>query len=427
MSASLRSFVEVAPGSDFPLGNLPYGIFSPGRTAERRVGVALGDYVVDLAALEATGLFADVPLGDSGTVFDAAVLNRFMGLDRRSWDAVRARLQHLLAAETPTLRDDADLRARVFRRRDDVTMHLPMHVGDYTDFYASREHAMNVGTMFRGPENALQPNWRHLPVGYHGRASSIVVSGTDIRRPIGQRRPETDGGTPRFGPSQQLDFELELGFVIGGGNALSTPIAVDNAADHVFGLVLVNDWSARDIQAWEYVPLGPFLGKNFATTISPWVVPLAALDPFRVPAPGQDPPPLPYLQTDTPWAFDLALEVALQTPAMDMPHPITQVNARGLYWTVAQFVAHHTVGGCNLRPGDLLASGTVSGATPGTAGCLLEKTWRGTRPLTLSTGETRTFLDDGDRVTLRGAAERDGLRIGFGEASGTVLPARRRS
>ncbi|MEL6611091.1 MAG: fumarylacetoacetase [Bacteroidota bacterium] len=425
MSASLRSFVEVAPGSDFPLDNLPYGIFSPGRTAERRAGVALGDYVADLAVLEAAGLFADVPLGDNGTMFDAAVLNRFMALDRRSWDAVRARLQHLLAAETPTLRDDADLRDRAFRRRADVTMHLPMHIGDYTDFYASREHATNVGSMFRGPENALQPNWRHLPVGYHGRASSIVVSGTDIRRPNGQRRPETEGGTPRFGPSQQLDFELELGFVIGNGNALGTPIAIEDAADHVFGLVLVNDWSARDIQAWEYVPLGPFLGKNFATTISPWVVPLAALDPFRVTPPEQAPPPLSYLQTKQSWAFDLALEVALQTRAMDIPHPITQVNARGLYWTAAQFVAHHTVGGCNLCPGDLLASGTVSGATPERTGCLLEKTWRGTRPLTLSSGETRTFLNDGDRVILRGAAERDGLRIGFGEASGTVLPAHR--
>ncbi|MEM8601321.1 MAG: fumarylacetoacetase [Bacteroidota bacterium] len=418
----LASFIDVAPGSDFPLDNLPYGIFAP-RSAAPRVGVALGELVVDLGALEAAGLFADLPLGSDGPVFDVPTLNHFLALGRPSWDAVRARLQHLLAAETTTLRDEAELRERVFHRQSEVTMHLPMQVGDYTDFYASREHATNVGTMFRGAENALQPNWTHLPVGYHGRASSIVVSGTDIRRPVGQRRPETEGSTPAFGPSRHLDFELELGFVIGGGNALGTPVAIDDAAEHIFGLVLVNDWSARDIQAWEYVPLGPFLGKNFATTVSPWVVPLAALEPFRVAPPPQEPTPLPYLQTDAPWAFDLDLEVDLQTASMDAPHPITHVNARRLYWTAAQFVAHHTVGGCNLRPGDLLGSGTVSGETLDNAGCLLERTWRGTRPLTLPNGETRAFLDDGDRVVLRAHAERGALRIGFGEAGGTVLPA----
>ncbi|MEM8556829.1 MAG: fumarylacetoacetase [Bacteroidota bacterium] len=423
MPAPLRSFVEVPPGSDFPLDNLPYGVFTPPSGDPPRVGVALGDVVVDLAVLEDAGLFEDLPLGNGGSVFDAASLNRFLALRRPSWDAVRVRLQHLLSAETSTLRDDSDLRARAFHQQRDVTLHLPMEVGDYTDFYASREHATNVGTMFRGAENALQPNWKHLPVGYHGRASSIVVSGTDIRRPAGQRRPESEGRAPGFGPSHQLDFELELGFVIGGSNRLGAPIAIEGAAEHVFGLVLVNDWSARDIQAWEYVPLGPFLGKNFATTVSPWVVPLAALEPFRVAPPVQDPAPLPYLQTGALWAFDLHLEVALQTSTMDAPHVVTQVNARRLYWTAAQFVAHHTVGGCNLRPGDLLASGTVSGEVPESAGCLLERTWRGTRPLLLPNGETRTFLDDGDRVTLRGHAERDGLRIGFGEASGTVLPA----
>ncbi|MEM6783282.1 MAG: fumarylacetoacetase [Bacteroidota bacterium] len=418
----LRSFIDVAPGSDFPLANLPYGVFAPANESPR-VGVALGDVVVDLAALEAAGLLAEALPHDGSPVFDAPSLNRLLALRRPSWDAVRARLQHLLAAETPSLRDAADLRARAFHRREDVTLHLPMEVGDYTDFYASREHATRVGTMFRGAENALQPNWTHLPVGYHGRASSIVVSGTDIRRPIGQRRPAAESSGPRFGPSQQFDYELELGFVIGGGNPLGARIAIEDAAEHVFGLVLVNDWSARDIQAWEYVPLGPFLGKNFATTISPWVVPLAALEPFRVDSPLQDPTPLPYLQTNAPWAFDLHLNVALQTPAMEAPHLISETNARGLYWTAAQFIAHHTLGGCNLRPGDLLASGTVSGKTLESAGCLLERTWRGTQPLTLPTGERRAFLEDGDRLVLSAHAEWRGVRIGFGEASGTVLPA----
>jgi fumarylacetoacetase len=302
-----------------------------------------------------------------------------------------------------------------------VTMHLPVAVGDYTDFYSSKQHASNVGSIFRDKNNPLLPNWLHLPVAYHGRASSLVVSGTPIRRPRGQtKRPNET--TPQFGPSLELDFELEIGYFIGQGNNLGEPISVTDVDRHLFGLVLVNDWSARDVQRWEYVPLGPFLAKNFGTSISPWVVPLAALQPFRSAGPKQDPVPLPYLRVDEAAAYDISLEVKLQTTTMAEAHTISRTNFKEMYWSISQQVAHHTVTGCNLRVGDLLASGTLSGNEKESYGSLLELAWAGKEPIELPTGERRSFLEDGDTVILTGYAQGDGYRIGLGEVRGTILP-----
>jgi fumarylacetoacetase len=419
----METTLHLPPDTPFSRHNLPYGVFRPGAAAAPRVGVALGDHVIDLARLEATGLFEDfLPRG--AAVFARPALNPFLALGRPAWDGVRGILQQRLGLDGP-LRLDPVLAATV-QPLSSVTLCLPVAVGDYTDFYSSREHATNVGAMFRGPDNALLPNWLHLPVAYHGRASSIVLSETPVRRPRGQSLP---AGTsePVEGPTRELDFELELGLLVGPGNTPGEPIPVAAAADHIFGFVLVNDWSARDIQRWEYRPLGPFLGKNFATSISPWVVPLAALEPFRVPGPPQDPAPLPYLQDRGDRAFDVQLEARLQTAAMAAaglpPVAISRTNARWLYWSVSQMVAHHTVNGCALRPGDLLATGTISGPTPDSLGSLLELAWNGTRALTLPTGEARTFLEDGDRLTLTGWAGEGEHRIGFGAVSGTIVPA----
>jgi fumarylacetoacetase len=416
----LRSFIEVAPNSHFPLENLPYGIFRPNDGAAR-AGVAIGDFVLDLAVLEAAGHFRDAGLSRDD-IFAGDSLNAFLALGRPAWRQVREILQHLLAADTATLRDDAALRARAFHRQSDVTMQLPARIGDYTDFYSSYHHAFNVGTMFRGPENAIMPNWRWLPIAYHGRASSIVPSGADVRRPQGQTKAP-DAAVPSFGPSRALDFELETAFFIGPPNKLGEPVPIAQAADHIFGIVLMNDWSARDIQTWEYQPLGPFLAKNFCTSISPWVVTLEALEPFRKPLPPQDPEPLPYLRAPNDSIFDVQLEVQLQTAKMSAPQTITRSNMRNLYWSIAQQLAHHTVGGCNLQPGDLLASGTISGPTEEARGSMLELTWRGANPLQLPGGETRKWLEDGDRLTIKGWAEGDGYRVGFGEVTGRIIPA----
>lgn len=424
MTSSFKadSFIDVPVNHPFPLANLPYGVFVPKGSREARIGVAIGDWVVDLACLEAKGLLSD-PIIQKSRPFSEQSLNTFMGLGNEAWTAARTALQHLLHRDTPTLRDDAYLREQAFHKQSQVVMLLPAEIGDYTDFYSSREHATNVGTMFRGKENALMPNWLHLPVGYHGRASSIVPSGHPIRRPNGQLKP--NDGPSIYGPSRLLDFELEVGFFTGPGNLLGHAIAIEDATDHIFGMVLVNDWSARDIQKWEYVPLGPFLGKNFATSISPWVVPMAALAPFRCSPPHQEPAPLPYLQEPTPTAYDIHLEVLLNTPGLAEPHSICHSNHHHLYWTIAQQLAHHTVNGCNVRPGDLLASGTISGPTPNSYGSLLELSWRGTQPLTLPSGETRTFLEDGDELTLTGWAQGPNHRIGFGEVQGVITPALR--
>lgn len=422
----MQSFVDVAHESHFPIQNLPYGVFSTSENSNPRIGVAIGDQVLDLAALANTGLLTVE--GVSRDVFAASSLNAFMETGKDRWSAVRARLQELLDADNAELRD-AENRHQFFVPQAEATMHMPFEVGDYTDFYASRQHATNVGTMFRGPENALMPNWLHLPVGYHGRASSVVLSGTDIVRPKGQMRPNDDE-PPVYGPCRLLDIELELGAVVGSGNSMGESISIEHAGDHIFGFVLVNDWSARDIQKWEYVPLGPFLGKNFATSISPWVVPYEALAPFRVDGESQNedagnPQPLPYLQQQEPRCLDIELDVLLESKQMreagTEPQRIAHSNAKNLYWSPEQQLAHHTVNGCNMRAGDLLASGTISGDTPDSYGSLLEITWRGTKPISLSSGEERKFLQDGDRVWLTGFAQGDGFRVGFGEVEGTIV------
>lgn len=416
-----RSFIDVPPDAHFPIQNLPYAVFSPQSGGGPRIGVAIGDRVLDLAVLQRQGLFKGTYLSGK-SVFSQPALNAFMALGRPAWRQARATIQTLLRHDNPTLRDDAALRQQALIPMADVDLHLPADIGGYTDFYSSRQHATNVGTMFRSKEKALAPNWLHLPAAYHGRASSVVVSGTDIRRPQGQTKA-AEAASPTFGPSQQLDFELEMGFFIGPGNTLGRPVPVAETADHIFGLVLVNDWSARDIQMWESRPLGPFLAKNFATSISPWVVTLEALDPFRCPGPVQDPEPLPYLQSQGDHAYDIQLQVSLQTETMAEPAVIATSNFRHLYWNMSQQLAHHTVTGCNLHPGDLLASGTISGPTPDSCGCLLELAWRGTRPIRLPNGETRAFLQDGDRVTLSGRCQGEGFRVGFGQVSGKIVPA----
>ena len=419
--SSASAFLDVEEDHPFPIQNLPYGVFSPPNSSTPRVGVAIGDRVLDLALLNAEGAF-DHPEVTDHRPFAEASLNAFMALGKSVWSDVRERVHNLLRADSSELRDNPDLRAKVLHDREAVTLHMPVEVGDYTDFYSSEYHARNVGTMFRGPENALKPNWKHLPVGYHGRASSVILSGENVRRPCGQTRPNDDE-PPVYGPTQLLDFELEVGFFTGPGNDRETPIDIDETPEHIFGFCLVNDWSARDIQGWEYEPLGPFLGKSFATTISPWIVPMAALEPFRVAGPEQDPEPLNYLQQEGNWAFDVNLEVDLKSEAMDEPKTVCQSNFKHMYWSVCQQLAHHTVNGCNTRPGDLMASGTISGPTEDSYGSMLELSWRGQNPVELPDGETRAFLEDGDRVILRGHAQGDGYRVGFGTAEGNVLPA----
>ena len=419
---ALKSFIDVAPESHFPIQNLPFGVFRPAKGVAR-VGVAIGEYVLDLSILEGLGHFKSREFeSEHGRVFVEHSLNEFLSLGRPAWRKAREVIQKLLSADNPTLRDDAHLRERVLHKQKDVVMQLPARIGDYTDFYSSYHHAHNVGTMLRGPENALMPNWKWLPVGYHGRASSIVTSGTDVRRPKGQTKPP-DAPAPVFGPSKSFDFELEMAFLIGPGNSLGEPVPIDRAADHIFGLVLMNDWSARDIQAWEYQPLGPFLAKNFCTTISPWVVTLEALEPFRKSLPAQEPEPLPYLRLTNDFTYDIRLEASLRTPKMNAPHVITRSNFQNLYWSISQQLAHHTVNGCNLQPGDLLASGTISGPTEDSRGCMLELTWRGANPLQLPDGETRKWLEDGDTLAISGWCDGDGYRVGFGEAAGTIVPA----
>ena len=355
------------------------------------------------------------------SAFHATTLQPIAAAGRPAWRAIREAVSALLAADSARLRDNHGLRDAALIPMSRAELLLPMEIGDYTDFYSSREHATNVGIMFRGPDNALQPNWLHLPVGYHGRASSVVPSGTPVRRPSGQLKP--DDGPPVFGPSRLMDFELEMGFLIGPGTSLGETIPIDRAADHIFGLVLVNDWSARDIQKWEYVPLGPFLGKSFATSISPWVITLEALQPFLADAPAQDPAPLPYLQESARSTYDIELEVTLATEQTPTAHTIATSNFRYLYWTMAQQLAHHTVNGCNVNTGDLMASGTISGPEPHERGSMLELSWKGTKPLKLPSGEQRKFLADGDTVGMTGWCQGDGYRVGFGEVSGTLLPA----
>ncbi len=415
----LTSFIDVDPDSHFPIQNLPYGVCRAEDGGEVFICTAIGEYVVNLAVLEEADLFNGPELAGK-RVFNERTLNKFMRLDRKAWAEARATISNLLSADEPKLRDNESLRERAITPQSEVEMMLPVQIGDYTDFYSSEQHARNVGTMFRGPENALKPNWKHLPVGYHGRASSIVVSGTDLHRPQGQTKPDEDAD-PVFGPSQLLDFELEMGFLTGQGNELGDRISVKNAKDHIFGLMLVNDWSARDIQKWEYVPLGPFLAKNWATTVSPWIVTLDALEPFKTEGPEQDPEPLPYLKSDDGW-YDVELEVYLKAKNMDAPKCICRSNYKNLYWSMNQQLAHQTVTGCNVRAGDLYASGTISGESEDSYGSMLELTWKGENPIQLPNGEERKFIEDGDTITMTGFAQGDGYRIGFGEVSGHILP-----
>ena len=411
-----QSFIVVAENSDFPLQNLPYGVFQP-QGEHARVGVAIGTEVLDLAALEAAGL---LPTG-AQDVFGQTSLNAFIALGRPVWQQVRARLQQLLSADCAELRDNAALRAQAFYPQASVSMLLPIEVPGYTDFYSSKEHAYNVGCMFRDPKNALMQNWSELPVGYNGRASSVVVSGTDLVRPSGQIKLPNEE-RPVFSACRKLDFELETGFIVGKATALGEPIAIEEAENHIFGMVLLNDWSARDIQQWEYVPLGPFNSKTFGTSISPWVVTLEALEPFRCASPVQEPQPLPYLRENTANNYDIKLQVAIATDGSETV--ISNTNFKYMYWSMMQQLTHHTIAGCNVRVGDLMGSGTISGPEKDSRGSLLELTWNTTEPLTLANGEQRGFLEDGDTLIMRGHCQKDGLRIGFGEVRGTVLPAK---
>jgi len=405
---ALKSWIESANyASDFPLENLPFGVFRAGR--QMHIGVAIGDRILDLAACFTDGLLQEEAVTH-------ATLNELASRGRDATRALRARVTELLIDGAP----ERHRAARNLLPRREAEMLLPFSTRDYTDFYASIHHATNVGSMFR-PDNPLLPNYKYVPIGYHGRASSIVVSGTSFARPSGQTRDDATQ-PPSFGPSKRIDYEMEIGAFIGKGNRLGEPVSVETAEDHIFGLCIVNDWSARDIQTWEYQPLGPFLAKSFATSVSPWVVTLDALEPFRVPAFPRaegDPEPLPYLQPAG-LGIDLNVEVAIRSAKMDKPQRVSRGNFRDMYWTLAQLVAHHTSNGCNLSSGDLLASGTVSGETKESRGSLLELAWRGTEPLELSSGETRTFLEDGDEVVMRAWCEKDGLRVGFGECRGTV-------
>lgn len=420
----MQSWLDVAPTSDFSIHNLPFGIFET-RDRAPRAGIAIGDYIVDLAVLAERRL---LPLPDNAPcreedlqrALNCPTLNDFIALGKSVTGAVRLRVQQLLVASSRDAHS-SEFWARVLVRQRDARMLMPLRVPNYTDFYSSLYHATNVGAMFRDPKNPLLPNWRHLPVAYHGRASSIVVSGVPIRRPRGQTKRDDDP-TPTFGPTRALDFELEMAFVIGKASPLGRPISVAEAEQHIFGLLLFNDWSARDIQRWEYQPLGPFLGKNFASTISPWIVTLEALELFRVSMPSQEPLPLPYLRATGDQSFDIHLAVDLITSG-GLTLTLCRSNFRHMYWTMSQQLAHHTVNGCNVEVGDLMASGTLSGPTPESYGSMLELTWNGRNPLRLPDGSARTFLEDGDAVALRGWAERDGVRVGFGEARAAILPA----
>jgi len=408
-----RSWVASANNAEtpFPLNNLPCGVFAHPDRTQPRCGVAIGDMIFDLYQAEAEGLIAitDAP------VFDQPSWNKLMATGPATWADLRARLMALLSEQAAPRPDYLVAQA-------DVALLMPFQVAEFTDFYAGKHHATNVGTMFRGAENALPPNWLHMPIGYNGRASTVVVSGTPIVRPNGQTKAP-DAALPTFGPSKRLDIELEIGAVIGGSNAMGCPVSVQEADAMIFGYVLLNDWSARDIQAWEYQPLGPFQAKAFATSISPWIVTKAALAPFRAPTPEREQPLLPYLEEPGPMLYDIDLAVTL-APKGKAATTIARTNYRQMYYSAAQQLAHHAASGCAMMVGDLIGSGTISGPQTSERGSLLELTWGGTEPITLDTGETRAFVEDGDTLTLKGAAKGAGFQIGFGECTGTILPAK---
>ena len=412
------SWIEVAQNSDFPIQNIPFGVFLT-RDDIITIGTRIGDTAIDLGALHQLGYFKGIDLTED--IFLQDSLNDFIADGRKTWRLVRNKISEIFDENNSVLRDHEEHKDKIIFRMDEVEMQLPVSIGDYTDFYASKEHATNVGSLFRDPKNALLPNWLHIPIGYHGRSSSIIPSGTPIRRPKGQTKP-ANSDQPVFGPSKLLDFELEMAFITTDVNKLGETISIDEAESGIFGLVLFNDWSARDIQAWEYVPLGPFLGKSFASTISPWIVTLDALEPFRVASPKQDPEPLPYLQQTGNRSYDIQLQMFIQ-PENSLETMVSNSNFKYMYWTMVQQLTHHTSNGCNVITGDMMGSGTISGPTKDSFGSMLELTWRGANPIKLKDGSERKFINDGDTVIMRGFCKNKDVRIGFGDCSGKVLPA----
>ncbi|KAA0129013.1 fumarylacetoacetase [Chryseobacterium sp. SN22] len=415
----MKSFVEYAADSDFSIHNIPFGVavFNKEFIA---CCTRIGDQVIDLATLYDLAYFEEIE-GLDDNIFEAYTLNEFIELGKPVTNAVREKIQELLKEGSILSKDEKTIE-EAFYDLDQVKMMMPVHIPNYTDFYSSIEHATNVGKMFRDPANALLPNWKHLPVGYHGRASSIVVSGTEINRPKGQMKP-ADADQPVFGPCKQLDFELEMAFIINKNTEMGESISIKDAEDAIFGMVIFNDWSARDIQSWEYVPLGPFLAKNFGSSVSPWVVTLEALEPFRTASPKQDPEVLDYLKFEGEKNYDINLEVYIQ-PENGEHNLISESNYKHMYWNMTQQLAHHTVNGCNVEVGDMYASGTISGSDPKSFGSMLELTWRGQNPIQLSNGEERKFINDNDTVTMKAWAEKDGVRVGFGEVSGKIIPTK---
>lgn len=415
----IKSWLHVDDNCDFPIQNIPFGVFIT-KDDIITIGTRIGEYAIDLAAFQQLGYFEGIPLTEDMFMQDS--LNDFIADGRKTWRLVRNRISEVFNSENPALRDNASHRDAIIFDVNDVEMLLPIDIGDYTDFYSSKEHATNVGEMFRGKDNALMPNWLHIPVGYHGRASSVVVSGTPIKRPYGQTIP-VGADKPVFGPSQRLDMELETAFITTAVNDLGEPIKIDEAPENIFGMVLLNDWSARDIQKWEYVPLGPFLGKNFASSISPWIVTMDALEPFRCESPKKEVEVLPYLQEKTTNnSFDIKLNASVETEDGTLTS-LADSNFKYMYWTMNQQLTHHTVNGCNVRAGDLMGSGTISGQTKDSYGSMLELTWAGKNPVKLNDGTERIFFKDGDNVILRGYCENDKVRIGFGKCTGKILPA----
>jgi len=415
---ALSSWIHVETNSDFPIQNLPFGIYSDANTKHHACS-AIGTYIVDLFELTERGFFKDLNINKE--VFNNAFLNDFMELGKETTRAVRNRLSDLLETNNSELKDNKEVFNHIFKQQSAVQMLLPVKVGDYTDFYSSIDHATNIGTMIRDPKNALMPNWKYIPVGYHGRASSITVSGTPLHRPKGQMKP-ADAEVPNFGPCKLLDFELETAYIVGKSSKLGSSISTEQADDYIFGMVLFNDWSARDIQTWEYVPLGPFLSKNFASTISPWIVTLDALEPYRTKGYIQEPKVFPYLEYTGDKNVDIKLEVAIQ-PENSTETVICNSNYKYMYWTMEQQLAHHTINGCNVNVGDMMGSGTISGPEPHEYGSMMELSWKGTKPLKLNDGSERKFINDNDTVILRGYCQNDTVRIGFGECKAKLLPA----
>ena len=414
-----KSWLNVEKESDFPIQNIPFGVFLT-KDDIITIGTRIGDFAIDLAALQQLGYFEGIPLIDD--IFMQDSLNDFIADGQTTWRLVRNRIADLFDLENKKLQKNKEHKKVAIFKIDDVEMLLPVEIGDYTDFYSSKDHATNVGTMFRDPDNALFPNWVHIPVGYHGRASSIVVSGTKVRRPLGQTMPQ-GASAPVFGPSKLLDFEVEMGFITTGANKLGKAIELKEAKRNIFGMVLLNDWSARDIQKWEYVPLGPFLAKNFASTISPWIVTLDALEPFKADGPLQDPKPLPYLIEEGQSSFDIQIQTSIK-PKKQKETLVSTTNFKNLYWSISQQLAHQTVNGCNVRSGDLYGSGTISGKEKSSYGSMLELTWKGTKPLAMSDGSERKFIQDGDTVIMRAHCKNENLKIGFGECIGKIKKAR---